>query len=121
MIKTYSVNNVDCLRACISSIVENDLIDFPNLHNFKYWFNELTKYLYKKGYDTSYRKTLDTSNDIKYCIAVYKNPWELTQYHSVVYSNNKIVHNPSINDDFDYDTLQIEYFIIITKINNKNE
>ena len=114
MIKYYSNHNTDCLRACISSIIKVDLKDFPNLD--KYWFSDLYNYIYKKGFNISHCRAIDNNITLNYYIAVYKNPWEDLQYHAVVCKNNKIIHNPSINDKFDYTSINPDYFILINKI-----
>jgi len=104
----YSKHNSDCLRACISSIL-NIEIDFPKLN--ENWFLSLNNFLLET-YKTSIHHQKNPPSD-NFFIAVYKDPHKNLNYHAVVCDqSNEIIHNPSKYDDYDYKTLSPDYFII---------
>lgn len=115
----YSKHNTDCLRACISSIIDIDISNFPwvtieeTLNNN--WFQSLYTFLIEE-YKISISHQKNTPSNIEYYISVYKDPHRELNYHAVVCNDmNDIIHNPSLSDDYDYKTLDPDYFIIITK------
>lgn len=117
MIKIYSIHNTDCLRASISSIIEIDLIDFPNLIiSGKDWASVLRNYMESRGYKLTFYNILDDDELNNYHLVTYKNPYIKNQYHCVVGKNGKIVYNPSENDNYDYSELPIDYYGVIVKI-----
>ena len=116
MVKIYSSHLTDCFRACISSIMEIDLLDFPKL-NGDNWTEVLRKYLILKNQCITYYQDISDTMKREPHIIVFKNPYILNSYHAVIGIDNKIVHNPSIDDTFDYSNLPIDYYAVLTKLN----
>lgn len=116
MIPFYSKHNSDCLRACISSLIEIDIPNLPQLNNN--WFESINSFLTENyNIQISHQKNQPS---YEYYIAVYKNPYKELNYHAVICNNsNEIVHNPSKSDDYDYKSLLPDYFI--THRTNKKE
>jgi len=115
MIKYNSLDNTDCLRASISSIIEIDLIDFPNLQKNRKWVSILENYMENKGYEINFYSKLNDNQLNNYHLAIYLNPYIENQYHCVVEKNGSIIHNPAENDSYHYSELSVNYYGTIIK------
>jgi hypothetical protein len=86
----------DCFRACVCSLLEiEDMMDIPNFVETSDWIQSATSFANSKGFDLCGWDAENGKPDEKYYIACGVSPRGLR--HSVIYSNNKLYHDPHPN------------------------
>lgn len=91
----------NCFSACVSSILELDINDVPNVRQDFAWFQIMDEFASKYGYSLLFIHRIDYVRYDKgewrknaYIIASGASPRFENVMHSVVYQNDEMVHDP---------------------------
>lgn len=98
----YQTNNTveegNCLAACLASILEDDIESYPTLPQNGTWLGVINDHLLTKGYVLVTLLTMPPKAFDIYYIGIVKNHTKRCDY-AVVMKEGAIVHDPYISGD----------------------
>lgn len=111
----HTENDGNCLAACLASILENNIDDYPQLPNNGTWYEIINKHLHDIGYNLVLIEGPHTSALHGYHLIIGDS--ETTEkLHCVVGKNGIVVHDPSPYRNHNSQPLKNIYYGIISKV-----
>lgn len=108
MQKVYNSQRGDCFSACVASILELQLDDVPNFHDFDdkdfsdaldEWFNDRGMVYLEFDLTIGDATEFISQLDMVYTIGTIRSPRARAIRHAVVCKGGKIIHDPHPNQD----------------------
>lgn len=107
----------DCLRTCISNVLNISYEEAPDLVNDPFWIHSLRTWARQRGYLTRFDYTLRARKYKGPMIGVGSSPRIDGKDHAVlVDSDYKIIHDPALSGG---KVDNIKYVIVFTEVKNE--